>query len=111
LIKKEIKKIFSFKFRFFSIFGHQNPRSRTGSGSAIIKNAESGSALKKCGSATLLKEGAGEGEVRRYTELETILLGLDLQQYIPLFNQHRIDLPEFLVLTEADLKVLMERDS
>jgi hypothetical protein len=54
-----------------------------------------------------LKEGEGEGEVRRYTELETILLGLDLQQYIALFNQHRIDLPEFLVLTEADLKVLM----
>jgi hypothetical protein len=58
-----------------------------------------------------LEEGPGEGEVRRYTELETILLGLDLQQYIPLFNQHRIDLPEFLVLTEADLKVLLERDS
>jgi hypothetical protein len=49
--------------------------------------------------------------VRRYTELETILLGLDLQEYIALFNQHRIGLPEFLVLTEADLKVLMERDS
>jgi hypothetical protein len=37
--------------------------------------------------------------------METILLGLDLQEYIRLFNQQKIDLAEFLILTEADLKV------
>jgi hypothetical protein len=42
---------------FFSIFGHQNPESRTGSGtgSAIRKNAGSGSILNQWGSATLEK--------------------------------------------------------
>ena len=46
-----------------------------------------------------------EESVRRYSELETILLGLDLSQCIPIFSQHNIGLAEFLVLSEADLKV------
>jgi hypothetical protein len=62
LIKKI--EIFFFSFRFFPIFGHQNPGSRTrsGTGSAIRKNSGSGSifnqcgsALNQCGSATLEK--------------------------------------------------------
>jgi hypothetical protein len=38
---------------FFLVFAHQNPGFRTGSGSAIRKNAESGSALNQCESTTL----------------------------------------------------------
>jgi hypothetical protein len=42
--------------KFFSIFGHQNLGFRTGSvsGSAIMKNAGSGSALIQCGFTTLV---------------------------------------------------------
>ncbi len=40
---------------FFSILGHQTLDPDPGSGSAIIKNAGSGSALNQCGSATLLE--------------------------------------------------------
>ncbi len=52
---------------------HQNPGSRIGSGlgsasgSAIIKNAGSGSALNQCGSATL--EYTVYGHVRSKSEL------------------------------------------
>ena len=49
--------------------------------------------------------GGGLGAVRRFTELENILLGLNLQEYIHLFNKHNVDLAEFLLLTEDDLKV------
>jgi hypothetical protein len=51
LIKKIKIKISSSKF--FSILGHQTPDQDPGSGSAIIKNTGSGSALNQCGSATL----------------------------------------------------------
>jgi hypothetical protein len=50
LIKKiEIK----FSYKFFSILGHQTLDPDPGSGSAIRKNAGSGSALNQCGSETL----------------------------------------------------------
>jgi hypothetical protein len=39
---------------FFSMFGHQNAEFGTGSGSAIRKNAGSGSVLNQCGSTTLV---------------------------------------------------------
>jgi hypothetical protein len=47
---KKILIFFSF-IKIFLIFGHQNPGSRTGSGSAIRKSAGSGSALNQGGSA------------------------------------------------------------
>ncbi len=48
---KKYKKFYSFKF--FPIFGNQNPGFGTGSGSTIRNNAGSGSALNQCGSTTL----------------------------------------------------------
>jgi hypothetical protein len=48
-----IKKHAFFQLNFFSIFGHRNPGSRTGSGSAIRKNAGSGYASNQFPSATL----------------------------------------------------------
>ncbi len=57
LIKKNI--IFFFSFKFFKIFCLQNPGSKTGSesvsasGSAIRKNAGSGSGINQCESPTL----------------------------------------------------------
>ncbi len=50
--KKIYKKLYSCKF--FSIFGHRNLVFVIGSGSAIRKNAGSGSALNQWGSTTLL---------------------------------------------------------
>ncbi len=48
---KNIKKFY--RCNFFPIFGHQSAWFGTGSGSAIRKNAGSGSALNQCGSTTL----------------------------------------------------------
>jgi hypothetical protein len=52
-----------------------------------------------------LKRPEAGTDTRQYTELETILLGLDMQEYIHLFAQQHVGLPEFLILTEDDLKV------
>jgi hypothetical protein len=51
-----IKKFLS--LTLLTIFGHQNPGfgTKSESGSAIIKNAGSGSALNQCGSTTLVSQ-------------------------------------------------------
>jgi hypothetical protein len=39
-----------------------------------------------------------------FSELESILLGLDLTEYVPLFEEHKVGLDAFLCLTEEDLE-------
>jgi hypothetical protein len=48
------EKVFQMYGKFVEIFGHQNPGSGYGSGSAHRKNACSGSALNQCVSTTML---------------------------------------------------------
>lgn len=42
-------------------------------------------------------------KIKKFTELENVLLGLDLHDYLEVFNNHKVGLSEFLLLTEADL--------
>lgn len=42
-------------------------------------------------------------KIKKFTELENVLLGLDLHDYLEVFNEHKVGLSEFLLLTEADL--------
>ena len=54
--------------------------------------------------AQLTRVDPGLSEVTKFSELDNILLGLDAAQYIPLFNQHGLNLETFLELNEQDLE-------
>ena len=44
---------------------------------------------------------------RTFSDLESILLGLDLAEYLPLFRSHKVtSLDTFLCLSEADLEAM-----
>ena len=43
-------------------------------------------------------------QLTKFSELDNILLGLDASEYIPLFNQHGLNLETFLELNELDLE-------
>ena len=42
-------------------------------------------------------------KVRKYSDIDTILSAVSAQEYCSLFEEHNIDLAEFLVLNEVDL--------
>ena len=41
---------------------------------------------------------------KKFTELENILLGIDAEEYLDLFEKHEINLEQFLTLSEDDLE-------
>jgi len=41
--------------------------------------------------------------IKKFTELENVLFGLDLHEYLSAFNEHKVGLAEFLLLEETDL--------
>ena len=44
---------------------------------------------------------------RKFSELESVLLGLDLAEYLPLFREHKVAaLDTFLCLSESDLEAM-----
>jgi len=45
----------------------------------------------------------GDETVKKFTEMENVLLGLDLREYVPLFRKHMVGLEEFLLMREADI--------
>ena len=44
--------------------------------------------------------------VKKFTEMENVMLGLDLREYIPAFRNHKVGLEEFLLMSEQDMKSL-----
>ncbi len=68
---------------FFPIFGHQNPRFGTVSGSEIRKNVWSGSALNQCGSTTLRMTHVEDQKLTFYSQLCQVYI-------IFLFRQRRM---------------------
>ena len=44
---------------------------------------------------------------RKFSDLESVLLGLDLAEYLPLFQSHKVaSLDTFLCLAESDLEAM-----
>ena len=45
----------------------------------------------------------GEEVVKKFTEMENVLLGLDLREYVPAFREHKVGLEEFLLVKEEGI--------
>ena len=45
----------------------------------------------------------GEEVVKKFTEMENVLLGLDLRELVPAFREHKVGLEEFLLMKEEDI--------
>ena len=41
--------------------------------------------------------------VNKLTEIENVLLGLDLRECVPAFRKHKVGLEEFLLMKEEDI--------
>eukprot|EP00092_Neocalanus_flemingeri_P001990 GFUD01002123.1.p1 GENE.GFUD01002123.1~~GFUD01002123.1.p1 ORF type:complete len:485 (+),score=192.90 GFUD01002123.1:828-2282(+) len=48
----------------------------------------------------------GEEMVKKFTEMENVLLGLDLREFVPVFREHKVGLEEFLLMREGDIERL-----
>ena len=44
--------------------------------------------------------------INKFTEMENVLLGLDLYEYLRVFNDHNVGLTEFLLMRENDLEAM-----
>ena len=56
-----------------------------------------------CGERGRGEFNRGEEVVKKYTEMENVLLGLDMRELVPMFRDHKVGLEEFLLMREDDM--------
>ena len=73
---------------------------------AAIAGHKSVAALLEKGLTSLDCEPAPLIEPVELTELDTVLMGLDLSELIPVFHEHQMNYDSFLMLDEKDLDLM-----
>jgi len=69
-----------------------------GSGSTVMQDVIESFCVEKGRAVSNVAE-----TVKKYTEMENVLLGLDLGECVPAFKKHRVGLEEFLLMREEDI--------